>query len=100
MKYRIIVRRLAERDLEDAEDWYNGQQSGLGIEFRDTIGDLFGRLAENPRIYPRVYGEVHRAVLRRFPYLVYFVIEHSDVIVLAVLDGRRDPRIHRQRSGA
>lgn len=100
MKYRIIVRRLAERDLEDAEDWYNGQQSDLGTEFRDAITDLFGRLAENPRIYPRVYGDVHRAVLRRFPYLVYFVIDDSEVIVLAVLDSRRDPRIHRERSGA
>jgi plasmid stabilization system protein ParE len=100
VKYRIIVRRLAERDLEDAEDWYNGQQPGLGTEFRDTITDLFGRLAENPRIYPRVYGDVHRAVLRRFPYLVYFLIDDSEVIVLTVLDSRRDPHIHRERSGA
>ncbi len=100
MKYGIIVRRLAERDLEEAEDWYNEQQLGLGSEFHETINDLFARLAENPRIYPRVYGEVHRAVLRRFPYLVYFLIEGSDVIVLAVLDSRRDPRIHRERSGA
>jgi plasmid stabilization system protein ParE len=100
VKYGIIVRRLAERDLEEAEDWYNEQQFGLGSEFHETINDLFARLAENPRIYPRVHGEVHRAVLRRFPYLVYFLIEGSDVIVLAVLDSRRDPRIHRERSGA
>jgi hypothetical protein len=30
MKYRIIVRRLAGRDLEDGGDWYTGQQSDLG----------------------------------------------------------------------
>ena len=83
-----------------AEDWYNGQQSGLGTEFRDTIDDLLGRLAENPRIYPRVYGEVHRAVLRRFPYVVYFLVDDFEVVVLAVLHSRRDPRIHRERSGA
>ena len=77
MKYHIVVRHLAERDLEEAEDWYNEQQFGLGSEFRGAISDLFGRLSDNPGIYPRVYGDVHRAVLRRFPYLVYFLIEGS-----------------------
>lgn len=51
MKYHIVVRRLAERDLEEAEDWYDEQQSGLGTEFRGAISDLFGRLTDNPRIY-------------------------------------------------
>jgi len=100
VKYHIVVRRLAEGDLEEAEDWYNEQQPGLGSEFRGAISDLFGRLTDNPRIYPRVHGDVHRAVLRRFPYLVYFLIEGSHVVVLAVLDSRRDPRVHRERSGA
>lgn len=100
MTYLIVVRRLAERDLEEAEDWYNQQQPGLSAELRGAISALFGRLTDNPRIYPRVHGDVHRAVLRRFPYLVYFLIEGSNVIVLAVLGSSRDPRVHRERSGA
>ncbi len=59
MKYGIIVRRLAERDVEEAEDWYNEQHPGLGSVFHETINDLFVRLAENPKIYPRVDGDVH-----------------------------------------
>ena len=50
MKYNIVVRHLAERDLEEAEDWYNEQQSGLGTEFRGAISALFERLGDNPRI--------------------------------------------------
>ena len=100
MSYPIGVRGLAERDLEEAEDWYNRQRPGLGAEFREFVSDLFERLSETPKLYPRVNGEVRRAVLRRFPYLVYFVIDDSKVVVLACLDSRRDPRIHRERSGA
>lgn len=99
MKYHVVVRRLAERDLEQAEDWYNEQRPGLGAEFRGAISDLFERLADNPRIYPRVHGDIHRVVLRRFPYLVYFLIDGSKLVILAVLDSRRDPRVHRERSG-
>jgi hypothetical protein len=39
-------------------------------------------------------------VLRRFPYLVYFLIEDTKVIILGVLDSRRDPEAHRSRTGA
>ena len=68
--HQIVVRRLAEQDLEQAQDWYEEQRPGLGSEFRQTIDGLFDRLAATPRIYPAVHGEVRRAVLRRFPYLV------------------------------
>ena len=100
VKYQVTVRRSAERDLEEARDWYNEQQPGLGTEFLDMASELFGRLERNPKIYPRVHGEVHRAVLRRFPFVLYFVIETSEVIVLGVLDSRRDPRIHLAGTGA
>jgi hypothetical protein len=40
VKYQVLVRRLAERDLEEAEDWYDEQQFGLGIESRNAISDL------------------------------------------------------------
>jgi plasmid stabilization system protein ParE len=69
VKYRVVVRGLAERDLEAAEEWYNLQRPGLGAEFRQIFSDLAQRLAETPQIYPRVHGEIRRAVLRRFPYL-------------------------------
>jgi hypothetical protein len=62
VKYHLIVRRLAERNLEEAKDWYDKQQSGLGSELLETMSDLFGRLGE------------------RFPYVVYYLIEKSEVI--------------------
>ncbi|HKI86818.1 MAG TPA: type II toxin-antitoxin system RelE/ParE family toxin [Thermoanaerobaculia bacterium] len=100
MSYDVVVRALAERDLEAAEDWYNRQRPGLGREFREIVSALFDRLSENPQIYPCVHQAVRRAVLRRFPYLVYFVVEDARVVILACLDSRRDPQVHRERSGA
>jgi plasmid stabilization system protein ParE len=44
--------------------------------------------------FPQVYGETRRALLERFPYGIYFIsaILNDEVIVLAVLHGRRHPR--------
>lgn len=93
MTYQIIVRPQAEQDLEGAQQWYDDQRPGLGSEFRDTVDQLLARLRETPLIYPVVHRRVHRAVLRRFPYLVYFTVSASSVLVLACLHGSRNPRL-------
>ena len=49
VKYQVTVRRSAERDLEEARDWYNEQQPGLGTEFLDMASELFGRLERIPK---------------------------------------------------
>jgi len=40
-----------------------------------------------------------RALLERFPYAVYFLVEGDGVDVLAVLDQRRGPGVRQQRLG-
>jgi plasmid stabilization system protein ParE len=95
--YRVIVRPLAERDLLDAKAWYDLRRPGLGREFLDTFDELQARLEHTPLIYPVVYRGVRRAVLRRFPYLVYFVVRGESVSVTACLHAARDPRLMRRR---
>ena len=72
MSYEIRVRRAAELDIAEAQVWYESQQSGLGAEFRTEISLVFDRLAETPLIYQKVHGDVRRAIVRRFPYLIWY----------------------------
>ena len=46
----------------------------------------------NPEAFPKKYGPVRRAILKHSYYIVYFLIEAERSLVLAVLDGRRDPK--------
>ena len=97
MSYRLTVRALAEDDLLEAQRWYEAQQSGLGGEFRAAIDSVFVRLVENPHLYPLVYRGLRRAVVRRFPYLVYFTAEAEVITVLACLHSKRRPGLVRSR---
>ncbi len=45
-----------------------------------------------PALYQRVEGEIRRAVLRRFPYSLFYVIEQDQVIVLAFMHQHQKPR--------
>ena len=65
----VVVRELAERDMEEAFDWYEGQRPGLGVQFTTAIDRHLSRISGNPEVCQVVLGEVRRAVVRRFPYL-------------------------------
>jgi plasmid stabilization system protein ParE len=49
-------------------------------------------IVRNPLAYPRVHGEIRRALVPRFPYAIYFHIGADELVVLAIMHGRRLPR--------
>jgi len=63
----------------------------LGAEFRSEISQVIDRLAATPLIYQIVHRDVRRAIVRRFPYLVWYRVNAETVIVLACTNAGRDP---------
>lgn len=61
------------------------------------IEQAIANAAAGPLRYQLVFGDVRRAVARRFPYAVYFRARSNKLVVLAVFHGRRDPAIWRRR---
>lgn len=83
--------------MHEARDWYNRQRAGLGEQFVDAVEDLFEQIRADPELYAKAIKSVRRAKLRRFPYVVYRVLDDRTE-VLAVLHGSRDPRVWQRRS--
>ncbi|MBI4564170.1 MAG: type II toxin-antitoxin system RelE/ParE family toxin [Planctomycetes bacterium] len=48
-------------------------------------------ILENPNRYPRVPKSIRRALTRRFPYGVFYLVEKRTVVVLAVLHQAMSP---------
>jgi plasmid stabilization system protein ParE len=92
LSYEIKVRRAAELDIAEAQVWYETQQSGLGADFRSEISQAFDRLTETPLIYQIVHRDIRRAVVHRFPYLIWYRVSAETVIVLACTYAGRDPK--------
>ena len=98
MRLPVVVRPLAELDLIDAQEWYEERGTGLGAQFRSEIDRVMDLVAESPLAFPVVYRGVRRAVLRRFPYLLYFVATSERAIVVACLHMARSPRALQERA--
>jgi plasmid stabilization system protein ParE len=94
----FIVRPLAEADLEQAANWYDEEQAGLGSRFLSDVDQVFERIRERPQQFPAVSGDIRRALLHTFPYAVYFRETDETIRVLAVLHLRRRPGLWQVRS--
>lgn len=94
---RLYVEPEAEADLDVAFTWYEGQRPGLGSEFLAEVAYTFAQVEESPERYPIIRGMTRRALVRRFPYAVFYVLEPDLVAVTAVMHGRRDPRRWEER---
>jgi hypothetical protein len=57
LSYSVYVRGAAERDVAEAQHWYEQQQAGLAADLNAEFGAVLTRLAENPFIYPHIYRE-------------------------------------------
>jgi plasmid stabilization system protein ParE len=79
-------------DLRAARRWYEARREGLGDEFILAVDRLLARVDAAPDEFPRVKAETRRALLRRFPYAIFFVIEDDDRVVLAVLHQAVNPK--------
>ena len=94
---RLYVEPEAAADLDAAFRWYETQRPGLGSEFLAEVAHVFSQVEEAPLRYPILRGMTRRALVRRFPYAVFYVLEPDLVAVTAVLHGRRDPRRWEER---
>jgi len=81
-----------------AQHWYEGEEAGPGRRFRLAIDELAERMSENPRLFPVVFKNVRRALLRRFPYSLFFVVEGNDLTVIACFHASRDPSHWQKRT--
>jgi plasmid stabilization system protein ParE len=87
----ILLRPEAATEISEAWEWYEARRAGLGAEFVTCVEAAIARAARLPEENPPTYGEVRRALLRRFPYAVFYQVENGALLVLAVAHARRSP---------
>jgi plasmid stabilization system protein ParE len=87
----------ATDDVQAIYNWYEDQRAGLGREFEQALGRVQNIVERAPESYPLVYRTLRRALMRRFPYSVYFSLSEDRIEIHAVLHTRRHPRRWQRR---
>ena len=90
MKIRFLD--VAQRELDDAFDWYNEREEEVGRHFLDELDRAIRRIRSFPLSSTEVAPGIRRCLMARFPYGVMYGIERDSIIVIAVAHLHRDPR--------
>jgi plasmid stabilization system protein ParE len=98
MSLPVVLREEAQAEFDEAFDFYEGKQPGLGVDFAARVQEVFDRIGANPQLHGAVLADVRKAVVARFPYCVFYRAESARVQVLAVFHNRRDPSIWQSRA--
>jgi plasmid stabilization system protein ParE len=98
MKYELIIRSCAEKDIADAINWYEEKVKGLGENFLISLDEVFQSILRNPEAFPKVYKEFRRALMSKYPYSIFYIITRNKIIVIAVFHEKRNPEIWKNRA--
>lgn len=94
---RALLRPEAKANLAEASKWYEQRTPGLGAQFLDAVDAALDKVEGNPLRHPRVYKDVRRAPVRRFPYGIFYIYDNQVISVLRVLHQARDPALRKRR---
>ena len=94
----VRFRRSAQRDVQQAFEYFEGKSPGLGIEFIERVEEAADRIRRNPATYQTVFQDVRRATLRQFRYALFYRIEADGSVVIACLAHRQDLSLAQERT--
>jgi toxin ParE1/3/4 len=87
----LVLTPAAVGDLHATREYYDEVEVGLGGRFVVALDELFARLQVFPRSARPVagYRDVRRAVVRGFPFVVFYRVGAEQLVVLRVLHAAR-----------
>jgi toxin ParE1/3/4 len=97
MTRQVSHHELAELELNDAADFYESRQPGLGRLFILEAQQAVLQIGVNPEAAGVVSGAVRRKVMKRFPYNVIYSLAGDTIRILAIASQKRRPFYWRNR---
>jgi len=97
MVAELIIAPEAQQDVDGAYSWYEDRRPGLGEEFLSCVDACIQAISRMPELYAKVHEEYRRALVRRFPYAIFYEYTGGKVIVYSIFHTSRNPKKWRSR---
>ena len=97
MAAELIIAPEAQQDVDEAYSWYEERRLGLGEEFLSCVDACIQKVSRMPELYAKVHEEYRRALVRRFPYAIFYEYRGEKVIVYSIFHTSRNPKKWKNR---
>jgi len=82
----------AEEELREAIEFYEAAEPGLGAEFLTEVESALARIVAHPLAWTSLSPRTRRCRTHRFPYGLFYQVRRDGILVLSVMDLRRNPK--------
>jgi plasmid stabilization system protein ParE len=93
----IAISPAAAQDLDDAYFWYERQKRGLGSRFLAAVNVALQLIQRTPAGYQTVYQNYRKALLRVFPYVIFYREEEDQIFISAIFHTSRSSKSWQDR---
>ncbi len=80
----------AVQDLRGGQEFYERNQQGIGLYFRDSVLADIESLWIHAGVHEQHHG-YYRLLAKHFPYAVYYALDPKHISIMAILPVRRSP---------
>ena len=91
MKYSLTIRKEAELDISESFKFYEEHRLGLGHDFLLCVDAAISKIERNPLLYKKIYKDLRRIAIERFPYRIFYLVQSQHIILTAIFHARKDP---------
>jgi plasmid stabilization system protein ParE len=91
--FTVRLRGKALADVSRIRKWYIEIDPTLEERFVRSLNEVLDRIEAHPFAYRVLYGNTRRAMLDKFPYSVFYLIQDSRIVVLAMIHHKRNPEL-------
>jgi toxin ParE1/3/4 len=89
--YRLSIPPEVVSQILSASSYLESVRDGLGTELEKEVEIVLQSISQNPNLYPREFGPVRRALIRRFKQVIFYTLRGDTILVLELRDARREP---------
>ncbi len=86
-------------ELAESGSYYERREAGLGLEFEAAIREALNTIRQNPERSPVRKDGTRGHVMRRFPFIIHYMIKPDYVWIVAFAHASRRPGYWRRRLG-
>lgn len=89
MARRVEQLARAKREIGEAFEWYFRISPDVAEKFIDALDNQLVAIRATPKAYPEILPSIRRAVMRQFPYLIFFRERPQKISILAFVHTAR-----------
>jgi len=97
MAFKLEIKPIVLIDTDEAVNYYEHKQTGLGKRFYDQLLSSFRKLQSNPFRYSYVKEPVRRILVNKFPYKMFYIVEQKTIIVIGISHTKRSNSFVKRR---